>query len=74
MKRFGDSDTSGLPIKLSYLYIMDYGFQWLCGLKLFALFYIAIRGSLYSKFSFGEVYRGIYDQKFSCMTTRELSQ
>ena len=34
VKRFGDSDTSGLPIKFSYLYIMDYGFQWLCGLKL----------------------------------------
>ena len=53
VKRIGDSDTSGLLIKLSYLYIMDYGFQWLCGLKLLALFYIAIRGSLYSKFSLG---------------------
>ena len=35
---------------------------------------VTIREYLYSKFSFGEVYRRIYGRKFSFMATRERSR
>ena len=37
------------------------------------LFSYKIRGELYSKFSFGEVYHRIYRRKFSFMVTRKRS-